>query len=186
MATRNLELTWAEQLEGKKIQVVETIKFREYTIKIIRDPKPTSPAEYNSADQFVVADHEKFSVKGPNGETAKDITDNLEKLIETYHVYILMALFLNHHPFLLLPNPRRNPKDLVPEQIGYVLVTRDKVRSLIEKPKYHASAMLDEWNAYLAREVYGYQVTNADGKLVEEDWDFYSRDLCKKYSMGVK
>lgn len=75
-------------------------------------------------------------------------------------------------------------------QIGYIYVTREKLEketTLAESPREQIEKYLigevEEYDAYLTGEVYGWQIETTDGDILESCWGYYNESEAQHQGM---
>lgn len=148
-------------------ELLETIHYKGYPIKIYLDDHAESPDEWGNDERFLVFDHRDICVKR-EGFNPTDIFDDNEK-VEGYHVFRCyayihggIALAVESHSF---PDSRWDVSFK-----GFWLIKRMKGTWRREHALEAARRLCKTWNKYLAGEVYGYRGPE------ESCWGFYDKE----------
>jgi len=145
------------------------------SVRIELDEPCESPDDWGDEDLFLVAFHEDFTVSrtGYDRERAVEVLtnggddDHFAFGLEAYiHSGVVLALS-GEGPF---PDRRWDVS-----QLGIVLASREDFKTR-ENAKRASRDLLTTWNMYLSGEVYGYVLTDEDGKPIDSCWQIYGMD----------
>ena len=162
-------------------------------LEIFQDDQAQSPDEWGNEDLFLVGYHRDFyvdlgkrvdgkNVPGISQGLAQDIarggkyedgSENSEAMdyVRDYHIFGLEA-YIHSGVVLALSREGNFPdRQWDVSQLGLVFVSR-KERKDREKARLAAHSLITEWNDYLSGNVYGYNITSADGDNLYSCWGF--------------
>lgn len=139
-------------------------------VKIYQDQEAESPEQWGNEDLFLVGFHRQFSVVRPK----LNRPDDIRGWSKNYHVFPLHAYI--HGGVCLSLGEWRDPFDS--GQVGFVLVKRLYCWKSKEKAEQAAKSLVDEWNMYLAGDVWGYVVEDVYGNELDSCWGFYGQKDC--------
>lgn len=148
--------------------IERTLTVGDYTIEIRSDDDAESPDTCGNTDVFLA--YNAYRVGAGRKGYARDGADH----VKDYHVFMLGV---NDGPYTILylgselAPPDGDDDDDTDAGPGYVYVSRKEWPDAGAARKA-ADALVDEWNDYLAGNVYGYVVKDADGEQVESCWGF--------------
>jgi len=164
-------------------EAIETINYKNYTIKIYPDYDAMSPDEWNNEYVFLVGYHDDFwvdkkefitkdeAIRLAENDIDKEDT-KLKQIKKDYHIFGLEAYI--HSGVSLYLSYEGNCPDRKWDvcQLGLVFVKRTETKSRI-KAKKIAENLLETWNDYLSGNVYGHRVIDNNGNEIHSCWGFY-------------
>lgn len=152
------------------------------TLRVWRDESPDDPRRDADYLGTMACYHRRYDLGDPN---PPDLSD-LRAMVKKGHV-IALPLYLMDHSGLWMSTTADQFRAVDSMgwdwgQVGYIFVTRDKVREEFHakrvSPKLRATvenmlrAEVREYNHYLQGDVYGYTVEDEDGRPVDSCWGF--------------
>lgn len=156
---------------------MDTIEYRNHTIKINYDENATNPREDDQLGTIICWG--KYSYLGDDKDTPKNCTlqEYKDELESAEHEIVAHPIYLyDHSGITIRTTPFSCPWDS--GQIGYIVMNERFVQREFNGDRERAGKCLDaeieEYNAYLTGDVYGYEIV---GKR-ESCWGYYGREYC--------
>lgn len=155
-----------------------TLEHAGFTIRIVQDQDYLTPDEWNDRSiAYLCADHRDFSVD-PKGvhewqgrlTTSKgDLNLTIDK---EYHAFLLEA-YIHSGVTLRLHDPKVGKYDAWDSSVlGFVLVLK-KERETRAQAQKTAQNLIEEWNAALSSDIYGFIMEDPDDNEVTSCYKFY-------------
>ena len=158
-----------------------------YTATVDQDVYSESPDEWRNDDVFLVSEDDRHlwvPVDGfPVQEIAEKAVDGCWKSYRVFPVFayihsgIALSLGRGTYPFTC-------PWDT--SCVGFVVVRPGAWNEGVtdEKLEAAAQATVDEWNQYLAGDVWGYSITDPAGETIDSCGGFYGHEYAVEEAMG--
>jgi hypothetical protein len=181
--------------------VAEKIEHKGYTIKIIADPEPESPRDWDNLGRMICF-HKRHRLGDKTELKSSDFNgwaDLAEHLIRE-HGGVLLPLFLYDHGGLrvkvgsfqgLLP---QGHAEFDSGQIGFIHATRAALlkeygvkrltKAVLEKATKVLEGEVETYDQYLRGDVYGY-VIEKDGEDGDSCWGFYGVEACEQEARSL-
>ena len=155
---------------------MQTIKYKNHTIKVDQDPDPSSPKDWDCLGTIVTQ-------SGYAGD--KLSPDKIREILEDKSIIWLPIYTYEHSGVWIKTTPFDCQWDSW--QDGIIYVTKANAEKEygtnydIEKVKACLKAEVESWNQYLSGEVYWYDIEDAQGNSVDSCCGFYGDvDYCIK------
>ena len=160
------------------------IEYKNHKIEIVQDNYPESPRDWDNLFKMIC-----FSSKYNLGD--KHTYSNPQNFIDDNRGDFIIPLYAYIHSgiSLSLSNSNYPYNDMWDAgQVGYMIISRDKIKSeynwkyltrgRIRKLKQYAQNEIDAYNQYLNGDVYGFQIYDNSGEMLDSCWGFYGDDYC--------
>lgn len=157
--------------------MIET--YKNYKIVIRQDEDPENPREWDNVAVMVCC-HGRYTL-GDLQRPDRASMDELEEMQKALGSYILPLYLYDHSGLTIATSPFHCPWDS--GRIGFVYITREKMKDewnitrLTTKAKIKLSKWIDgeieNYNNYLHGNVYGYEIFDKKGNLVDWLWGMY-------------
>ncbi len=166
------------------MEVIETKKVNGYTIEIYRDEDARSPRE-DCGFGTMLCSHRRYVL----GDVQIKCQDDLNKILKRKDVKYLPLYLYDHSGITMSTTPFSCPWDS--GQVGIIYATHEDIckefgpkgRALVHISKRAVSSafklMRQEvkvYDAFLKGEVYGYEVKDPDGEVIDSCWGFICPD----------
>ena len=148
-----------------KHEELDRLEDNGYVIRILVDPEPMRPDEYNDDDSiFLVGFHRDFYISTKEIKKPEDI----KGWSKTHHVLALNAYI--HSGVMLSISAFSDKWDS--GQLGYVLVKRLACWKTRKKAEFAARSLVDTWNKYLNGGFCGFIIEDKSGNHIDSCWGF--------------
>lgn len=172
---------------------LETINHKGYTIEIMADETPQDPREWSTLGTMVCF-HSRYRLGDPVDIDKESFGswEEVKHYIENYCNGILVRpLYLYDHTlqsikigeFNGLPQGHKRFDTM---KIGFIYTTEERIKNTyaideieekhLEKANRTMEQEVETYNQYLIGDVYGFEIYNPDGELVDNCWGFYGKD----------
>lgn len=95
------------------------------------------------------------------------------------HFHVLPLYLLDHSGLSMSTGSFKDPWDS--GQVGWIYMSKDKAaKEGITDPPALLRSEVAEYDQYLTGDVWGYEITDADGHHLDSCWGFYGLDHCKE------
>ena len=159
---------------------VEEIKYKGYTVSVYQDIEPCcNPREDDNLGTMVIL-HSMYSLGDPNKLNARQLL----RICESKDVVALPVFMLDHSGITISTTRFACPWDS--GQVGFIYVTKAKLcewygyKRVSKKraawAKISLKAEVNTYDLFIRDEVYGYEVTDAEGDCVDSCWGFITED----------
>lgn len=156
---------------------VETFEVNGFTVEIHNDSDPANPRKEYDHVGTMVCDHRLYDLGDKKG-SPEDIPDDA----------ICLPLYLyDHGGITMSTSPFSCPWDS--GQVGVIYCTKEKAikewgkkrftKKVEERAIKYLVGEVEEYDAYISGEVYGYIVKDEDGIEIDSCWGYYG----KKYAV---
>lgn len=179
--------------KDRKMETVETIEYKGYSIKIYPDECSENPiTEWDGNVEFCCW-HKRYDLGNSDrfGNGAGEPEDCQAYAKQTNS--ILLPLYMYDHSGIALSLGREYPFDCQWDsgQLGYILIDREWLKEHFGKKYFTqkirqrllkaAEGNVKLYNDYLSGSVYGYQIEDTDGTEIDEGsvWGFYGYEYEK-------
>ena len=169
------------------MEPIEIQEYKGYIIEVFHDENPESPRNFDNLGTMVCF-HKKYQLGDPHSYSKDELLDMVEN-----DDYIAIPLYLYDHGGLTMNTGGFEHIDSLRWDwglVGYILVSKEKVREefrckrigkRIRQRVYKIlEAEVEEYDAYLRGEVYGYRIIDSKGNGIDSCWGFYGD---KKYAL---
>jgi hypothetical protein len=159
-----------------------------YTMRILTDDYPDSPANWDNLGQIVYAEKSRY-VLGTKAATQSELDEIGERIQSGEYIGLPVYAYV-HGGATISTGAFSCPWDS--GQSGFVYCTREK--ALAEwgnTPDYEANALrvlsgeVKTFDQYLRGDVYGYTITDAHGDIVDSCWGFYGIEFAKEEAQAA-
>lgn len=167
------------------LEAIETFSVNGFQISIHYDEDRESPREWDNLGTMVCW-HRRSNL-GDRTVRSQDFKD-MEGLVASFKARVLLPLYLYEHGGMTMRTyPFDDPWDS--GQVGWIYTTTERTRKeygecitmeIEDNIKAVLRAEVEIYDQYLAGDVYGYQVTDPQGKEVESCWGFYGLDYARE------
>lgn len=162
-----------------------------YTVKIIADTDAESPYSWDANDNglFIVTTHNRYFELLHDGLDAGDLVEDKE-FCKRYWVFPIRA-YIHSGVALSLSSSGQFSDPWDSGQIGFVFAAKDEWKYRTRERKRCVSAFkaastyVETWNQYLRGDVWGYEISDADGEFVDSCWGFYGLEYAKQEATGA-
>ena len=172
---------------------IQTITHKGYTINIDYDPSPESPREWDDLST-IYSNHRRYDFDGHNieeliEEVGGDVYDNVIPWDLIGKKYYYRKVWMYDHSGVTVrtgeTNPWGNMGYMAWDSGLYGVIVVEKERAKKEWPE-NTQERAEKWldgeienlDTYCRGEIYGYEVLDADGEVVDSCWGFYDLDEC--------
>jgi len=162
------------------LDVLETFEHANRTIKIVRDPEPPSPLEYDNYTKILCRRDLTVDLGDVQSSDAllnrEDVVDRLAELGE--HVAAILPVYgveLQRGLWSVSTEERSNAR----RRIGWAYVTAELAVEMgsgqesVETFERYIREDVKTYDDYLSGDCYGYLVEGRDGDVLESCWGFY-------------
>lgn len=154
-------------------------EYKGFTICVEQDRDSESPDTWDSEGMFLVSFHDDLWIVRDDIKKVKDLEglDQYEIFnVKLYdHSGISLALTESaegqQYPF--------TDQWDVSSNCVFVLIGRN-AQPWAETSQEAAQSIIDEWNTYLSGDVYGYEIRDSSGGVLESCWGIYGNDVALK------
>ncbi len=169
------------------METYETVQYKGYTIKIVVDPEPMSPREWDNLGTMTCA-HRRYNLGDEQFDAGSfdGWAEVRATLVEAGARIILPLRLFDHSGISMSVGSDAHPHDpggWDSGQVGFIYVTAAKLReeysvkritkAIEAKAEEVLRAEVTTYNEYLTGEVYGYMVEDPNEDVVESCWGFY-------------
>lgn len=159
--------------------LIETIEYKDFTIKIHYDECPQSPREDDNLGT-IYAFHRRYNLGDKHDLEVEDV----QKLYESKDHISLPVYMYEHGGVKLNTSGFSCPWDS--GQVGIVIASKQRIRE-DQQVKYITKKVLDQvykifdaeieqYSQYLNGEISGFTIVNPDGEIEDSCYGFYSTD----------
>jgi len=154
---------------------VETINYRDYTIKIYPDECPESPRDWDNLGTILY--HSRHYVLGDrdaSAEEMQDIMNDPDNIWLPVYAYIHSGVLLNTTGFHCPWDSGQSgiiyiEKSKAFEEFGWKKLTKARRRKL----ETRLAQEIETFSQYCEGAIYGYVVEDGQGETVDSCWGFY-------------
>ena len=162
-------------------------------LEIVNDPYPEDPRNYEGNLAIMTCFHKRYSLGDETSFVTGDINswaEREEHLIKKEKVVCLKPLYLYDHSGLTIATtPFSCPWDS--RQIGFVYTTKAAIRErfmikrvtklMLTLAEQHIDAEVEEYDAYLRGDVYGWEITNLETEeVIDSCYGYYDEAHCRQ------
>lgn len=156
-------------------ETIHEEKLNGLMIKIFRDNDPMQPDDWCNPDLFLTGKHRDFYIKPPKEFHPDTVFTQTNKT----HWALPLEAYIHSGVHLSLAHEGNYPdRQFDVSCVGGVFVSKkingdDKPSITKKEARDFALSLIAEWNDYLSDNVYGFQIENAGGEIIESCWGFY-------------
>ena len=164
------------------MDTLQEINYNGYTIKIFQDDCPESPRTWCNLGTMLCL-HPRYAL---GDEHSRKDADEIQQYINDNDCIALRVYLLDHSGLTISVNLFDCPWDS--GQVGWIVAEKAKIlkeygvetldNETIEKVKKVLKSEVDTYNQYLNLDVYGYEIVDAKGEVIDSCWGFYGYDHC--------
>jgi hypothetical protein len=170
--------------------LAETVEHHGVTIKIIGDPDPSSPREWDNLGTMFCARNNRYSLGDESFDLDdfESVQDHHDHLREEYGATVILPLFLLDHSGLSMRTGDFNdPWDS--GQVGWICDTREgrerigfeldrfgRDEDVATRIKEILEGEVRTYSQYLEGDVYGYVIEDEDGCTRDSCWGYYGTE----------
>ena len=160
-------------------------------VDIHQEVEPSSPWEYEESIGFI-STHKRFQnrnteIKASDFSSMEEIESYLKK-----QGYIFQKVFCYDHSGVTIKAGETNPFhcqwDSFP--FGYLILSKAEARSVflckrvskktLEKAQKLLIGFSETWNSFLIGDIYGWEITDEEGEVVDSCYGYYGYKECEK------
>ena len=163
----------------------------EMSFEIVHDDIPESPREWDNVGTMVCF-HKRYNLGDKHDISFSDFSSWKEmedRLIKEIGAVVVLPLFLVDHSGLSMSCASfADPWDS--GQVGFIYTTRDKIFEYFAQKritKKLRAGVIDAlksevitYDQYLRGDVWGYQIKDGGGEVVDSCWGFFGEDLARQ------
>lgn len=171
--------------------VFQTIEKNGLVAKIMYDPEPFSPREWDNLTKMICF-HNRYNLGDKHDYDANDYSgwEEMKKdIIKNEKPYVILPLYLyDHSGITISTKPFSCPWDS--GQIGFVIVNKEGVDRCMgwkrvtakrrEELERQTIGEVKTYDQYLGGDVYGYKIEDEEGNCVDSCYGFYELDHLKE------
>jgi len=183
------------------MQPIETFKKNRYTVLIYLDPDPTNPRQDDNT-AVLVCFHKRYNLGDlDHGYDYRDYSGWAEfrAQLEKDHkpAAILPLGLIDHSGISMYIGGGAHPCDpggWDSGTIGFGFVSRETAlrewgsKRLTKRIRKQAETCLraevETYNQYLTGDVYGYEIQDENGELIDSCWGFYGVECCREEALA--
>lgn len=158
-------------------------------LNIIQDENPLNPRTEFDNLGVMICTHKRYTLGDEHSFDFDNYNrwDEAEKALKNeYDAAIIVPLFLyDHSGITISTSPFSCRWDS--GQIGFILVSKETARKeynvkritkkILEKIKNCIKGEVETYNQYLTGDIYGFELIDNDGKVIDSCWGFYGSDI---------
>lgn len=157
---------------------IEQEDYKGYTIKVYYDEDPMNPRTEQDHVGVMVCAHRSYNL----GDVQVHSADEVEEHLKEHGAVVQLNLYLMDHGGISMSTGSfGDPWDS--GQVGVIYLTRETIRkewgwTRITKARRsqlikYLEAEVEEYDAYISGQVYGYTIENLAGEQLDSCWGFY-------------
>jgi hypothetical protein len=168
------------------MNAIETFEHNGMTVQIVPDDSPESPRDWGWPGTIVCFEHRRYNLGDEQVYGPDDLTEHLAE----NDARISMPVYFYEHSVMSMSARsfvgRAQHADWDSSCCGAVYMTADEIREqfnvkrISKKTEQLAreflTAQVELYGQYLAGDVYGYVIEDAEGEHVDSCWGFYGLD----------
>lgn len=168
---------------------VERVVRDGFTLDIVYDEDPISPAEWDQLGRLVTW-HRSYCFDQDGRKAFGEPQDFLAAAKAGKWVVLPVAM-LDHSGVTLyegVGEHQSDPGGWDSGQVGYIYATPERIKEAgtpRKKVKAALRSELKEWDQYVSGDVYGAVVKGPDGEVRESVWGFYGRDHAMEEGLAM-
>jgi len=170
---------------------------KKYRIKIVQDPSPESPREWDNLGTMVCV-HPRYNLGDEQTNNRRDYSNNqeyLNSIIKNKDICVILPLYLYDHSGVTM-NTTGFSCQWDTTKVGWIFVSKEKVRKeynvkrinkeLVEKVTKILVGEVETYDQYLQGDVYGYEIYEVDTcdlgceheTIIDSCWGYYGTSEC--------
>ena len=162
---------------------METLNYKNYTIKIEQDTDPLNPRTYCENLGSLACFHQRYALGDPDlGITLDDC-----RKIERSSNYISLPVYLYDHSGLRINTTGFScPWDS--GRVGIIYVSKERAgkelgwkrltKTRVEQIEQYLRNEVKEYDQFLSGDVWGYTIEDNHGQKLDSCWGFYGQEYC--------
>jgi len=168
--------------------IAENFKHNGYTVKLIADHDATAPDEFGDDGIILVTTKNRYFERLHDGKSAPELDDDPE-MKRKYWAFPVYA-YIHSGVALSLGRGGQFADPWDSGRIGTLFLAKSEWRYRTRETKknwsaeHYAKVHIETWNQYLSGDVWGFEITDADGKDIDSCWGFYGLDYARSEAIS--
>jgi hypothetical protein len=160
---------------------MEIIEYKNHIIEIVQDTSPESPREWDNLGTMYCL-HERYDLGDKHNLDFEEI-----KQIAESDKYISLPIYMYDHSGITI-NTTGFSCTWDSGQLGIIAVSKDKIRKEFNKKRLskkfiskileYLASEVKTYDQYLNNDVYGFEIKDSSGNVIDSCWGFYGQDCC--------
>ncbi len=177
---------------------IQSIQHKNNTINIVYDESPECPREWDTLGTMICF-HKRYTLGDKHNFKSGDYNswEEMEKVIAKQFNAVVLPIYLYDHSGITINTTGFNCK-WDSGQIGFIAISKEKVRTefgwknITKSRKKQLIKSLESevetYDSYLRGEVFGFEVKDNNGEIIDSCYGFYSQEgaiICAKGNIDV-